>query len=150
MGRPHSTFDSRIDAVFWQNSRGHSCWGLLFTCTDFLLFSVRHYRAVGTICSGRRFFSYAAGGLGPLNLLQKVQGRGLVGVQGAKPLGAPGIWYFKVQNTAQKLNFVVQFLCKKWIKKRSSIWCSKQGQLHVCTIIAKLSRKFWSLLCICT
>ena len=39
---------------------------------------------------------------------QLVQGRGLVGVQGAKPLRAPEIWDFKVQNTAQKLNFVVQ------------------------------------------
>ena len=25
LGPPHSTFDSRIHAVFWQNSRGHAC-----------------------------------------------------------------------------------------------------------------------------
>ena len=69
---PHSTFDSRIHDVFWQNS---------------LLFFVGPYRAVGTICNDRRFFPYEQrSGGGPRT----------------KPIGAPEIWHLKVQNTAQK------------------------------------------------
>ena len=71
------------------------------------------YRAVGTICNDRRFFPYAAGGLGGAKPPPAGLGQRFGGGPGAKPLGAPEIWHFKVQNTTQKLNSVVQFPCTK-------------------------------------
>ena len=49
------------------------------------------------------------GGGGGLNLPPTGPGQRSGGVQVAKPLEAPETWHFKVQNTTQKLNFVVQF-----------------------------------------
>ena len=79
------------------------------------MFFVGPYRTVGTICNDRRFFPYPAEGLGggALNLPPAGPGQRSDGCPGAKPLGALEIWHFKVQNTAQKLNFVVQFPCTK-------------------------------------
>ena len=81
---PPSTFDSRIHAVFWQNSRGHACWGPVFTCTHFLMFFVGPYRTVGTICNDCRFFPYPAGGLGVLNLPPAGPGQRSGGCPGGK------------------------------------------------------------------
>ena len=58
-------------------------------CTHFLLFFVGLYPVVGTICNDCK--SFPNGGLGAL------------------PPGAQEIWHLKIQNTAKKLNFVVQF-----------------------------------------
>ena len=75
-------------------------------CTHFLLFFVGPHCVVGTICNDRRSLPYAAGG--------QRHCKPPVG-----PWQSPGggralqIWYLKVQNTAQKLNFVVQFPCTK-------------------------------------
>ena len=55
------------------------------------------------ICNDRKSFPNAAGGLRVLQPPQQVQGR------------APEIWHLKVQNTAEKLNFMVQFLSKEKI-----------------------------------
>ena len=53
-------------------------------CTHFLLFSVGPYGAVGTICNDRRFFPYAAGGLGALNLPPAGPGQRSGGGSGGK------------------------------------------------------------------
>ena len=80
----------------------------------FLLFFVGPYCAVGTTCNDRKFFLYAAGGLGALNLPppQQVQGRGLVGSRGQGPLQLrkSGILKYKIQpkNSTLWFSFLVQ------------------------------------------
>ena len=87
---PHSTSDSRIYAIFWQNSRGHARWGRERTSCCSLLDVMAQYAMTES------------------HFLMQL------GVQGAKPV-APEIWHLKVQNATEKLNFVVQFPSTKWI-----------------------------------
>ena len=72
------------------------------------------------ICNDRRFFPYAAGGLGASPL--QVQARGLVGVQGQSPLELrkSGILRYKIQ--PKKLNFVVQFPCTNEFKRKDYLF----------------------------